>query len=92
MADEKGTPRTRPARSGALVAALAATLVLAGCAASQPGHVPPGETGATSRALRDHQARQRARAEEGGYKRLYRQKNCRDPRVQCDGYGHFARP
>jgi hypothetical protein len=72
-----------------LLIVLAAGAVLAGCTTERAPDVRPGYSGSVSPAMRAHQRRQAIRAEEGGYRRLYRQKGCRQAESGCDGYARF---
>nr|WP_298094359.1 hypothetical protein [uncultured Shinella sp.] len=65
---------------------LASALGVAGCTTA-----PSPDTGAYASSsearLREHQRKQRLRAEEGGYKRLYRPRDCRqDVKRKCSGF------
>lgn len=82
--------RTFPAISRILMIVLTAGTVLAGCATERAPDVRPGYSGSVSPAMREHQRRQAIRAEEGGYRRLYRQKGCRYATRGCDGYARFS--
>jgi len=83
--------RIIPAMSKMLAITLTAGFVLAGCTTERPADYRPGPgySEPVSPALREHRRRQRIRAEEGHYRRLYRQKDCRYASRNCDGYGHF---
>ncbi|MCJ8052663.1 hypothetical protein GB928_021330 [Shinella curvata] len=69
-----------------VVMVMAGAFVLAGCTTA-----PPRETGVHSSSseaqLRAHQRKQRLRAEQGGYKRLYRPRDCRSAVAgKCSGF------
>ncbi|CAK7261329.1 MULTISPECIES: hypothetical protein [unclassified Shinella] len=81
--------RVVPAIPGMLVIMLAAGTVLAGCTTEHAADVRPGYSGAVSPAMRAHQRRQAIRAEEGGYRRLYRPRDCRYGARNCGGYATF---
>ena len=83
--------RTVPAVSRLLMIVLTAVTALAGCTAERAPDVRPGYSGSVSPAMRAHRRKQAIRAEEGGYRRLYRQKGCRYAARGCDGYGRFSR-
>jgi hypothetical protein len=67
-----------------LMPLLAIGVCLSGCAASTP-HEYPEIRQSASPALKEHQRKQRLRAIEGNYKRLYRPKDCRRT-PNCDGF------
>ena len=77
-------------RNRALLTAVAVIMAgafgMAGCTTA-----PPQETGvqysSSEAQLRAHQRKQRLRAEEGGYKRLYRPRDCRSATGgKCSGF------
>lgn len=69
-----------------MAVALASALGMAGCTTA-----PSSDTGAYASSseakLREHKRKQRLRAEEGGYKRLYRPHDCRQgAKGACSGF------
>lgn len=73
-----------------LLAVLAAGAVLSGCVSERASDARPGYSEKISPAMREHRQRQAMRAEEGGYRRIYRQKGCRQAMRGCDGYARFG--
>lgn len=76
-------------RNRALLTAVAVIMAgafgMAGCTTALPEET--GVQYSSSEAqLRAHQRKQRLRAEEGGYKRLYRPRDCRSATGKCSGF------
>ena len=82
--------RRVPTIPGVLLTVLAAGVVLSGCVSERAPDTRPGYSSEVSPAMREHRRRQAMRAEEGGYRRIYRQKGCRQAMRDCDGYARFS--
>lgn len=81
--------RIVPALPKVLLVVLAAGAALAGCTTERAPDVRPGYSADVSPARRAHRERQAIRAEEGGYRRLYRPRDCRYGARKCGGYSTF---
>lgn len=64
---------------------MAGAFGLAGCTTAPPRDIGAQYSGSEAQ-LRAHQRKQRLRAEQGGYKRLYRPSDCRSAIGKCSGF------
>lgn len=71
---------------GTVAILLAINLGVAGCATSTPSRSHPETRQSVSPQMREHQQKQRMRAVQGNYKRLYRPKNCGFDARNCNGF------
>lgn len=82
--------RWKTARLNIVAAALAAAFGLAGCTTDAPPDAGAQYSGSQAQQLREHQRKQRQRYEKGGYKRLYRPRDCRQPSRNCSGFPSYT--
>lgn len=76
----------------ALIALICIAFLLPACTTSTPQPPHYGSTDTISPQRRAHQERQARRYEEGGYRRLYRPRDCRQGDAACgDGFPVMGR-
>jgi outer membrane PBP1 activator LpoA protein len=71
--------------STTVAAFVAMGLCLSGCTTGTPSASRPETQQSVSPQVKEHQRKQRLRAAQGNYKRLYRPKGCRLTPGNCDG-------
>ena len=82
--------RRKTARLNIVVVVLAAAFGVTGCTTDAPPDSGVQYSGSQAQQLREHQRKQRLRSEQGGYKRLYRPRDCRQPARDCSGFPTYT--
>ena len=82
--------RRKTARLNIAAMALAVAFGMAGCATQAPPDAGVRLSASQAEQLRAHKLKQRQRYEKGGYKRLYRPKDCRRPARDCSGFPTYT--
>lgn len=82
--------RRKTARLKIVAVVLAAAFGVAGCTTDAPLDAGTHYSGSQAEKLREHQRKQRQRYEKGGYKRLYRPRDCRQPARNCSGFPTYT--